>query len=85
VPDVLGLLEHVLGERPAVQTGRGDRADLVEVLHVQRLGELQRMPRALDIGDALGVDVGGQVVDGGEMEEVLDVPAEPVDVLLADP
>ena len=66
---------------PAIQPGRGDRADLVEVPGVHGLGELQRVPGALDVGDPLAVGVGGEVVDRGEVEEVLDLPGQPIDVL----
>ncbi len=45
VLDVVGLVEHVLGEGALVEAGRGDRADHVEALGLERLGEL-RAPRA---------------------------------------
>ena len=54
---------------------------MVEVLGVHGLGELHRVPGALDVGDLLLVGVGGDVVDRGEVEEVLDLPVQPVDVL----
>src|SRR3954447_7896350 len=84
VLDVLGLVEHVLGEDAPVQPGGRDRAGLVEVLGVDGLGQLQRVPGAFDVGLELAVGVGGQVVDRGEVEEVLDLAVEPLDLPVVD-
>ena len=83
VVDLLGLLEHVLGEGALVEAGRGDRADHVEVLRVELLGELDRLPGALDVGDALALRVRGHVVDRGEVEEVVDLALQLRDLIAA--
>ena len=84
VVDVGGLVEHVLGEDAAVQAGRRDRADLVEMTRVHGLGELDGVPGALDVGHPLAVGVGGEVIDGGEVEEVLDLAVELGDLVLVE-
>ena len=53
----------------------------MEVLGVHRFGQLQRVPGAFDVGDPLAVGVGSEVVDRGEVEEVLDLAVELLDVL----
>ena len=40
VVEALGLVEHVLAEHAFVQARGGDRADVVQVAGVDRLGEL---------------------------------------------
>ena len=42
------------------------------------------MPGALDVRDALAVGVRGEVVDRGEVEEVLDLAVEPLDLVRVD-
>ena len=83
VLDVVGLVEHVLGERALVEAGRGDRADHVEVVHVELVRQLRRLAGALDVRDALGLGVGGHVVDRGEVEEVVDVALQVGDHVVA--
>ena len=83
VVDLLGLLEHVLGEGPLVEAGSGDRADHVEVLGVELLGELDRLPGALDVRDALALCVRGHVVDRREVEEVVDLALQLRDLIAA--
>jgi hypothetical protein len=55
----------------------------VEVLGVDRLGELHRLAGSLDVGDPLALGVRGHVVDGREMEEVVDLPLQLGDLVLA--
>jgi hypothetical protein len=76
VLEVLGLVEHVFAEHALVQTGRGDRRDVVQVTRVHRLGELHHVARALDVGAHLAFLVGLQVVDRGEMEHRVDATLE---------
>ena len=82
--DVLGLVEHVLGEDALVEPGGGDRADHVEVPGVDGPSQAQGVPRALDVGRVLAVGVGGQVVDRGQVEEVLDGAVEALDLVARD-
>ena len=83
VLDLLGLLEHVLGEGALVEARRGDRADHVEALRVELLGELHRLPGSLDVRDALALGVGGHVVDRRQVEEVVDLAPQLLDLVLA--
>ena len=80
----LALVEHRLVERPVVLPGDRDRADLVEAAHPQRLGELERVSGAPDVHRLVGLVVGRQVVDRGEVEEVVDAAAVLVDPGLVD-
>ena len=75
------LVEHVLGEHPAVETSGGNRADLVEMTGMDGLGQVDGVPGALDVGHPLTVGVGGEVVDRGQMEEVVDLAVELVDLV----
>ena len=50
-----------------------------------RLGELDHVPGPLDVGDPLRLGVRLHVVDRGEVEEVIDLAAEPLDVGVGDP
>src|SRR5215211_1666876 len=52
---------------------------------VDRVGELDHVTRALDVRHVLRLGARGDVVDRREVEEVLDVTAQPVDVLGRDP
>ena len=69
----LALVEHVLLEHAAVVAGDGDRAGVVEAADVVRVGELDHVARALDVRPLGGQLVGLDVVDGGEVEEVVDL------------
>ena len=79
-----GFLEHVLAEGALVKPGGGHGRHMVERLGVDLLGQFQRLPGALDVDVALGVFIGAQVIDGGEMEEVVDLAHQIVLVALAD-
>ena len=48
---------------------------MVEASGAERVGELDRVARALDVGDPVALVVRGHVVDRREVEEVLDVAA----------
>src|SRR5688500_3914534 len=82
--EVLGLLEHVLAPRALVEAGGGDRADGVKAAGLDLLGELDRVAGALDVRDLLALGVGRHVIDGREVEEVVDVAAQALDVFVAD-
>ncbi len=49
-----------------------------------RLGELDHVAGALDVGDSLRLGIGGHVVDGRQVEDVIDA-VQPLDVLVGDP
>ena len=51
--ELLRLLEHVLAEHAVVEAGGGDRAHVMEAARVDGVGELDRVARALDVGDLL--------------------------------
>jgi hypothetical protein len=68
----LALVEHVLLEDAAVVAGDGDRADVVEAPDVVAVGEVDRVARALYVRALGGQLVGLDVVDGREVEEVVD-------------
>jgi hypothetical protein len=76
VVELLGLLEHVLAERAVVEARGGDRARVVEAAGPDRLGELDRVARAVDVGGLLALGIGGEVVDRGEVEAVLHLALE---------
>jgi hypothetical protein len=75
VVEALGLVEHVLAKDAFVEAGRGDRADVVQVTGVDRLGELDDGARALDVDGDLRLGVGREVVDGGEVIDVSTCPS----------
>ena len=43
-------------------------------------GQLDHPARAVDVGRAVGVVVGGDVVDRAEVQDVVDPPGQPVDL-----
>src|SRR5262245_10581721 len=73
VVEVLSLLEHVLAEHALVQPRGGDRAHVVEAAGADVVREPNDIARAVDVGDALGLLVGLEVVHGSEVEEVRDL------------
>ena len=84
VVEVLGLLEHVLPPDALVQACGGDRADHVHAPGLDVLRELDHVAGSLDVGDVLARRVGGHVVDGREVEEMVDLAPQSLDVLVRD-
>ena len=82
---LLALVEHLLLERAPVLAGDSDRGDVVQVPDVQRSGELHRVGRAADVHRRVALGRRGHVIDGGEVEEVGDLPAQLGHLLLLDP
>ncbi len=74
--EAAGLLEHVLAEHAVVEAGRGDRAHMVKAARLDALGEGERVGDASDIGGDDHGRVGFEIVDGGEVEEVVDLALE---------
>ena len=81
----LGLVEHVLGPGPRVETRGGDRAHLVKATRLDLLRQLHRVASALDVGDLLRLGAGGHVIDGRQVEEVVDVAAQRQQIFFGDP
>ena len=82
VGQLLVLVEHVLLEHALVGAGHGDRADVVEAADVVGVGELDHVAGALDVGLLGRVLVGLHVVDGGQVEQVVDLLREVLDAQL---
>ncbi len=80
----LALVEHVLGERAAVVAGDGDRGDVVQAAGLHCPRKTDGLGGAGDVDGAVALLGGRHVVDGGEVEEVIDVAAEQLDLLLGD-
>ena len=79
VGQLLLLVEHVLLEHALVGAGDGDRAGVVEAADVVGVGELDHVPRAVDVRPDRGLLFRLDVVDGGQVEQVVDLLVEGVD------
>jgi hypothetical protein len=79
VGEGLPLIEHVLLEHALVLAGHGDRAGVVKTPDLDRVGELDHVPGALDVRPLHRLLVGGHVVDRGEVEKVVDRLGEALD------
>ena len=79
VIELLALVEHVLTEQALVLAGGGDGGGVVKAAGVDRVGELDGVARALDVGDPVALLVGGHVVDRREVEEVVDRAVQLID------
>ena len=80
--EVHGLLEHVLAPGARVEASGGDGGDHVDAARVDRLGEFHHVAGAVDVCDLLRLGVRLHVVDGSQVEEVVDVAGELCDVLV---
>ena len=79
------LLKHVLAEGALVKPGGRNRADMMEAARLDRLGEGERIGHARDVrGDDLGW-LCGQVVNRGEMKEMVYLAFELARVFGRDP
>ena len=79
VGQLLALVEHVLLEHALVVAGHRDRAGVVEAPDLVRVRELDHVLRALDVRALRGLLVGLDVVDGRQVEEVVDRLVEALD------
>ena len=79
VGQLLALVEHVLLEDALVVAGHRDRADVVEAPDLVRVRELDHVLRALDVRALRGLLVGLDVVDGRQVEEMVDRLVEVLD------
>jgi hypothetical protein len=73
---LLPLVEHLLAEAALVLARDRDRGDVVQALDLQRPRQLDRMCRAAHVSGGVLLGRCGHVVDRGEVEEVLDLPAQ---------
>ena len=74
--EVFGLLEHVFAKRAVVEPRGGDRAHVMETSRLDRLGKPHRVLRSVDVGDLLLLGARLEVVDRGEVEQVVDLALE---------
>ena len=76
VLEARGLLEHVFPENSLVKPGGRDGAHVVKAFSLDRLGKLDGMPGAFNICRLLGRCISLEVIDGAEVEEVMDLAFE---------
>ena len=74
--ELLALVEHLLGERPPVGARDGDRGDVVQAARLQRAREFDRVRRAAHVDRRVALGRRCHVIDGREVEEVLDLPPQ---------
>jgi hypothetical protein len=73
---ILRLVEHVLAEDAGVKAGHRDRTGVMKTPGLDLAGQLQRIARAADVRLDLAFSIGGKIVDGRQVEEVLDLPGQ---------
>ena len=81
----LALVEHLLGEDAVVGTGDGDRGHVVQALGVDRAGQFDRVRGAAHVDRRVALRRRGEVVDGRQVEHVVDLPPQLRHLLLLDP
>src|SRR6185312_14916738 len=81
----LARVEHVLAEGASVRARDRDRGGVMEAAGCERAGDGDRMAGPLDVREAVLRLARGHVVDGGEMEEVVDLAAQLSDLLRIEP
>src|SRR5690606_25243076 len=74
--EVLCLIEHVFTKEAVEQTGHCDGAAMMEAASAESFGQLQRLTGALSVDLLLNARLGVEVIDGSEMEEVIDMADE---------
>jgi hypothetical protein len=72
---MLGLIEHVFPEQTVEQACHRDGAAMMETASAESLGQQQRLTGTLGIDLLLNARLGVEIIDSGEMEEVID-PAD---------
>ena len=68
-----GLFKHVLGEGTLIQTGGGDRAYLVKAASLECLGQGYGLRGPLYIALSLTFGIGLHVINGRQMEKMVDL------------
>ena len=81
----LAGVEHVLGEHAVVIAGHRHRGDVVQAARVDVRGQLDDLPGALDVGQDAHLVVRGDVVEGGEVHDVIDFAAQVIAGVVGDP
>lgn len=85
IVEVFRLGEHVFAEHALVEAGSGNGTHVVESPGLDLAGKLHGFTGALGVGAYLRGFVGGDVVDGGEVEKVGDLAGERGAVFFTDP
>ena len=75
------FLEHVLAEDPVIEAGRRDGTHVMEAARLDHLCESERVRHAGDVRRHNFLGVGGEVVNGGEVKETVDLALEPSHIL----
>jgi hypothetical protein len=80
----LARVEHLLGEPAAVVARHGHGRHVVQAAHVERGREVEHVPGAVDVRGDARVVVGRDVVQRGEVHEVVDGAGQLGELLVAD-
>ncbi len=80
----LALVEHVLVEDAPVGARDGDRGHVVQALGVDRARQLDGVRGAADVDRRVALGGGRHVIDGRQVEEMVDLAAQLRDALLLD-
>ena len=78
--EIFGFLEHVFAKHAIVESRRRDRAHVVETTGGNRLRELDRIARSIDVRLLLRLGGRFEVVDRGQMKKMLDLAGEFLDI-----
>ena len=79
------LVEHVLPKRALIEPGSSNRTHMMKAPRPDLLGERDGVSRARDIGFHLDQRVCGQIVDRGEMKDVINLAPQRLFVFIGDP
>ena len=82
--EALGLLEHILAEHALVQAGGGDRRNMVDMPGLNQSRKLDQLACTRNVGLHLRVCIGPQVIDCGQMVDMIDLTFQAADAIVAD-
>lgn len=82
--EVFGLIEHVFPEQAVKQAGHRDGAAVMEAAHLEPLCQLQGLTGALGIDLLLNARFGVEIIDGGEMQKMINLADEGLQFAVAD-
>ncbi len=74
--EVVSLLEHVLPKDALIETGSGNRTDVMETLDADIFSKAQSVLGALDVHRHLLVGIGHEVIHGRQVEHVVDLSCQ---------
>lgn len=74
--EVFGLIEHVFPEQAVKQAGHRDGAAVMEAAHLEPLCQLQGLTGALGIDLLLNARFGVEIINGGEMQKMINLADE---------